>query len=90
VKRRPSWLAVALGLIPFVAICFTVSLWDRVRPVVAGLPFNVFWLMLWMVLTPACLWGAYRFERRAAEERPEASEPPAADEIRRGPPEEPR
>lgn len=59
-------------------MCFTVGLWDRIDPVVAGLPFNIFWLMLWMVLTPVCLWGAYRCERRAADER------------RRGPPEEPR
>jgi len=29
---------------------------------VLGLPFNLFWLMLWTLLTPACLWRAYRIE----------------------------
>jgi len=55
-----------MGLIPFVAICFTVGLWDRIYPVVAGLPFNIFWLILWTLLTPLCLWGAYRSEQRSA------------------------
>ena len=55
-----------MGLIPFVAICFTVGLWDRIYPVVAGLPFNIFWLILWTLLTPLCLWGAYRSDQRNA------------------------
>lgn len=47
-------------------MCFTVPLWDRVQPLVIGLPFNLFWLILWIVLTPCCLWGAYRIESAAA------------------------
>jgi hypothetical protein len=49
-------------------MCFTVPLWDRVRPLMLGLPFNLFWLILWMLLTPCCMWGAYRIES-AAERR---------------------
>ena len=70
--RSPSWLALLLGLIPFAAICFTVGLWDRIDPVVAGLPFNIFWLILWTLLTPLCMWGAYRSEQRSAAEKPGA------------------
>jgi len=70
--RNPSWLALLLGLIPFVAMCFTVGLWDRIDPEVAGLPFNIFWLILWTLLTPLCMWGAYRCERRNTAERPRA------------------
>jgi hypothetical protein len=51
-----------LGLVPFAAMCFSVSAWDRIYPRVLGLPFNLFWLTAWTVLTPLCLWGAYRFE----------------------------
>ena len=69
--RKPTWPALLLGLIPFVALCFTVPLWDRIRPFVAGLPFNFFWLVLWILLTPLCLWGAYRFEKRADSEHPD-------------------
>jgi hypothetical protein len=39
-----------------------VALWDRVYPVVLGLPFNFFWLISWLLLTPLCMWGAYRLE----------------------------
>ena len=64
--NRPALGSILFGLIPFVAVCFTVGLWDRVYPMVFGLPFNFFWLMLWLVLTPLCMWGAYRMEHRGA------------------------
>ena len=54
--------ALLLGLIPFLAICFSVALWDRIEPTVFGLPFNLFWLILWTLITPLLMWGAYRFE----------------------------
>jgi hypothetical protein len=58
--RRPPIAALLLALVPFVAICFSVPLWDRVFPLVLGLPFNLFWLVCWIPLTSLCLWGAYR------------------------------
>lgn len=67
--RRPSRLALLLASIPFVAICFSVGLWDRVYPMLAGVPFNIFWLILWTLLTPLCMWGAYHFEQRKDDER---------------------
>ncbi len=51
-----------LGLIPFVAMCFSVALWDRVAPAILGLPFNLAWLMGWVVLSVACMAIAYRIE----------------------------
>ena len=60
--KRPSVGALLFGSIPFVAVCFTVSLWDRVDPTVLGLPFNLFWLISWLLLTPVCMWGAYWLE----------------------------
>ena len=44
-------------------MCFSVPLWDRVEPIVLGLPFNLFWLISWIVLSTLCLWGAYRVEK---------------------------
>lgn len=58
--KRPSIGAIILGLIPFGAVCFTVPLWDRIDPVLLGLPFNFFWLILWLLLTPLCLFAGYR------------------------------
>jgi hypothetical protein len=60
--KKPSLGALLLGLIPFLGICFSVSAWDRIHPIVLGLPFNLFWLLSWTILTPICLWGAYRLE----------------------------
>ncbi len=29
---------------------------------VLGLPFNLFWLILWILITPLVMWIAYRIE----------------------------
>jgi len=29
---------------------------------ILGIPFNFFWLISWIVLTPLCMWAAYRLE----------------------------
>ena len=49
-------------MIPFLAICFSVSLWDRVEPRLLGVPFNLAWLVGWIVLTTGCLALAYRID----------------------------
>jgi hypothetical protein len=60
--NKPSAGAVLLGLIPFTAMCFSVPLWDRIDPMLFGLPFNLFWLISWIVLSTVCMWAAYRVE----------------------------
>lgn len=60
--KRPSRRALLLGLVPFVAVCFSVPAWDRIHPMVFGVPFNLFWLLLWTILTPLCMWLAYQTE----------------------------
>ena len=78
--RRPSLGTILLALIPFCAMCFSVSAWDRVYPMVFGLPFNFFWLLSWIALTSVCIGAMYRLEasrtprnsaRRHHESRPE-------------------
>lgn len=60
--KKPSWGALFVGLIPFAAMCFSVALWDRIDPMILGLPFNLFWLISWIVLSTVCMWVAYRLE----------------------------
>jgi hypothetical protein len=60
--RKPSVGALLLGLIPVIAMCLSVSLWDRIDPMIFGLPFNFFWLIAWIVLSTLCMWAAYRVE----------------------------
>ncbi len=66
--HTPSWPALAVGLVPFAAVCFSVPLWDRVEPLVLGLPFNLFWLILWILATPLVMWLAYRIETKGGRE----------------------
>jgi hypothetical protein len=76
--KRPAPVALVFALIPFAAVCFSVPLWDRVEPMVLGIPFNLFWLVCWIVLSPVCLWGAYRAElaqRRRDSETPDGDTP---------------
>jgi len=65
---RTNVLSFLLASIPFLAICFSVPLWDRVYPLVLGLPFNIFWLIAWMPLTSLCMWGVYRLRKSADSE----------------------
>jgi hypothetical protein len=60
--KKPSVGALLLGLIPFIAMCFSVSFWDRIDPIILGLPFNLFWLIAWIVFSTLCMWAAYRVE----------------------------
>jgi hypothetical protein len=71
--KKPSVGALLLGLIPFAAMCFSVPLWDRVDPMLLGIPFNLFWLISWIVLTPVCMWAAYQVE--AAGKKQERGKP---------------
>lgn len=68
-------LRVALMLLPFIAICLSVSLWDRVYPLILGLPFNMFWLVSCIPFTTLCLWALYRlsFPDQRAERKPDTA-----------------
>jgi hypothetical protein len=73
--KPPSLGALLFGLIPFIAICFTVSLWDRIYPRILGIPFNLFWLTLWLVLSPLCMWGAYHLESSRSKDHDRSDAP---------------
>ena len=60
--KKPSLLALLLASIPVFAMCLSVALWDHINPMILGLPFNLAWLLCWIVLTTLCLWAAYRLE----------------------------
>lgn len=68
--RKPAAGALLLALIPFAAMCFSVPLWDRIDPMILGLPFNLFWLIAWIILTSLCMWLVYRVDAaRDAKDR---------------------
>lgn len=58
---------VVLTAIPFAGVCGVVPLVNRVSPYVLGLPFFVFWIALWTVLTSACMAAVYLLDPRRGE-----------------------
>jgi hypothetical protein len=57
-------LALMLGFIPFLTLVFALPLVNRIHPVILGLPFLLFWILAWVMLTPFILFAAYRLEKK--------------------------
>lgn len=62
--KKPSIASILVALVPFFGMCFSVPLWDRLTPRVLGLPFNMFWILAWLALTPALMSIAYMIEKK--------------------------
>ncbi len=62
--KKGTRLALLLGAIPFITLVFALPLVNRIQPVVLGLPFLLFWILAWVMLTPLILFLAYMAEKR--------------------------
>ncbi|MBN2246543.1 MAG: DUF3311 domain-containing protein [Candidatus Aminicenantes bacterium] len=62
-QKRKKY-ALMLGAIPFLMLVFALPLVNRIHPVIFGLPFILFWILAWVMLTPLILFFAYRLERK--------------------------
>lgn len=60
-------LALIFGSIPFLTLVFALPLVNRIKPIVLGLPFVLFWIILWVFLTPFFLMAAYRLEKKFSQ-----------------------
>ncbi|MET3576135.1 DUF3311 domain-containing protein [Bhargavaea ullalensis] len=58
-----------LLLIPFIGMAFCLPLANKIEPYVLGLPFFMFWIVLWMVLSSLIMWIVYRLEYGRKEEK---------------------
>jgi hypothetical protein len=56
--------ALLLGAVPFVTLVLALPFVNRLRPTVLGLPFLLFWILLWVALTTPVLYLADRLDRR--------------------------
>ncbi len=61
--KKGKRLSLLLGAIPFITLVFALPLVNRIQPTVFGLPFLLFWILLWVLLTPLFLFLAYRVEK---------------------------
>lgn len=77
--RLHRWLAI----VPAIGLLGGVPFANRVEPYVLGLPFLLFWILLWVLLTSAIMAVVYALDRAAGvgdaaappDERREAAEP---------------
>ncbi|MFF2845543.1 DUF3311 domain-containing protein [Streptomyces sp. NPDC058001] len=65
--RRPRRPHLLFLLIPFLLFLVALPFVNRVQPVVLGLPFLFFWLLLATVVTPFAVWLAWRGDHRAGD-----------------------
>ncbi|KJK54993.1 permease [Saccharothrix sp. ST-888] len=63
-----------LGAVPFGGILGGVFFANRVTPYVLGMPFLLFWVVLWVVLSSAVMAAVYRLD-------PDNREPGEAEEV---------
>ncbi|MCY7783876.1 MULTISPECIES: DUF3311 domain-containing protein [unclassified Bacillus (in: firmicutes)] len=56
-------LIVILILLPFIQLTL-LPLVNRIEPIIFGLPFFHFWLLLWIIITPLCSFGIYQMQKK--------------------------
>jgi hypothetical protein len=64
VRKKGTKLALLFAAIPFLTLVFALPWVNRLEPVILGLPFLLFWILFWVVLTPPILFTAYLCEKR--------------------------
>jgi hypothetical protein len=52
-------LRFVLAVLPFVGMLVLIPFVNRVEPYVLDLPFLLFWIVVWVVLTSACMTVVY-------------------------------
>ncbi len=63
-KKKGTKLALLFGAVPFIMLVLALPLVNRIEPVIFGLPFLLFWILTWVMLTPPILFAAYLCEKR--------------------------
>nr|WP_263326659.1 DUF3311 domain-containing protein [Neobacillus sp. Marseille-Q6967] len=59
-KQKFTTLFIVISIVPFMMLIFPFyELGNRATPIVMGLPFSFFWVILWIVITFAALIGLY-------------------------------
>ena len=60
-------LQYTLAVLPFAGILGGIFFANRVEPYVLGLPFALFWVTLWVLLTAGIMAVIYRLDHRGGQ-----------------------
>jgi hypothetical protein len=58
--RRPDRISLALAAIPVLALTLGIPFANRLEPRIAGLPFLLAYIAIWILLTPCFMLAVYR------------------------------
>jgi len=72
--QKGTKYALMFGAVPFLTLALALPVVNRLEPFVLGLPFVLFWIVLWVALTPLALFAAYRCEKKFNRPEPEDEE----------------
>jgi len=62
--QKGTKYTLILETIPFITLVFALPLVNRIKPMILGLPFMLFWILTWVILTPLILFVAYTLEKK--------------------------
>ena len=68
-RRSLLWL-----IVPFVLFVFALPLANRIDPVILGLPFLAFWVLMSVILSPLAIWLASRQDPYFRADEPEGTD----------------
>ena len=68
-RRSLIWLTV-----PFLLFVLAIPLANRVEPVILGLPFLAFWVLISVILSPLAIWLAARRDPYFEADEPEGTD----------------
>ncbi|MFC7392860.1 DUF3311 domain-containing protein [Scopulibacillus cellulosilyticus] len=57
-----------LAFVPFVGMLGFLPFVNRVTPYILGMPFILFWMVLWVVITSAAMGAIYKFDPACRED----------------------
>ncbi|MEK5391384.1 DUF3311 domain-containing protein [Margalitia sp. FSL K6-0131] len=71
-QRKFNTFYIIIALIPFLMLIFPLfELGNRATPIVLGLPFSFFWVILWIIITFVGLIILYKFDPKKDGEEDE-------------------
>ena len=56
-------MRIVLLLIMLIGNIVAIPFVNSIQPVVIGLPFFLFWLLIWMIITPLLTWWIYAMDK---------------------------
>ena len=60
-------MRILLLAIMFIGNLVAIPFVNSIHPVVIGMPFLLFWVLIWMIITPLLTWWIYAMDQNKAK-----------------------